>query len=65
MSTDELVRCPDAARRLGISTKGVYELLERGELEYSRDGDGWALIPSASLDRYLEARDHASRTQTS
>ena len=61
--TTELLRCPEAARRLGVSTKRVYELIDSGELEYERGPQGWALIPVPALERFLEEHRDSGRTQ--
>ena len=51
----QLLRCPEAAHRLGVTTREIYRLIDAGELAYQRDPDGIALIADDTLAAYLEA----------
>lgn len=51
-------RAPDAARRLGLSTSGVYNLIRQGRITGIRIGRA-VLIRETELERFLA--DHEMR----
>ena len=51
VNDDTLVSTPEAGRRLGISTREVYDLIEAGELAAFRTADGPQVSVSAIEDR--------------
>jgi len=52
MSDDEPLRAPEAARRLGISTKDVLALAHERRIDYVMR-DGIVHFPPDALERYL------------
>jgi hypothetical protein len=48
------VRSPEAAKRLGLRGRDVYNLLFAGELDGGPGRDGMVYFDEASLDAYLE-----------
>lgn len=54
--TDEKLRVPDAAKRLGITTRDLYEAMHNGQIEFTRDAGEFPLISLAALDTYAATR---------
>ena len=55
--TEDRLRSPEVAHRLGIPGPDVYQLLFDGELEGGRDEDGRVYFSVASVEAY--AAKHA------
>ena len=49
--SDDILSAPEAAERLGITTREVYDLIERGELAAYRTPTG-AGIPAEAVARH-------------
>lgn len=47
-----VVRVPEAARQLGVSTREVLVLLDRGALPRGRDERGRLVVPVDALERF-------------
>lgn len=52
--TPELLRVPEAARRLGLTTRETYRLIFDGELPHVRDPDIHVGVTVAAVQQYLE-----------
>lgn len=53
METDELIRMPEAARRLGITTEAMYTLIIEKVLPYTRENEHRLVFVKASdVDTY-------------
>lgn len=52
MTTEELLRASEAARRLDITTKQLLELVHGSRIRYVMD-EGIAHIPESAIDEYL------------
>ena len=50
--SEEMLRTPDAGRRLGISGREVYDLIFAGELDGKPDDDGMVVIAASEVERY-------------
>ena len=51
--TDEALRVPEVARRLGIDGTEVYDLIFRGELDARKGADGMVYVRESALDDYV------------
>ena len=51
LMSDDILSAPEAAERLGITTREVYDLIERGELAAYRTPTG-AGIPAEAVARH-------------
>jgi len=49
LSNTEYVRIPDAARRIGLTPREVYQHIEDGHLQVFRDKDGLVVVTAAAL----------------
>ena len=59
--TDQALRVPEVARRLGLDGPGVYELIAAGELEAGKGEDGLVYVRESALEEYR--RRHAATAQ--
>lgn len=58
--TEELLRVPEAARRLGLDGLTVYQLIERGELAAGKGPDGLVYVRSTTVDAFADAQSTGS-----
>jgi len=56
--SEELLRVPEIARRLGIEGAAVYELIAQGELAGGKGRNGMVYVPADSVRLY--ERRHAT-----
>ena len=56
MKTDDPIRVTEAARRLGITSRDAYDLIDRGELAPIRVEGEWPMVSAAQVDALLDAR---------
>ena len=55
MDTDDKLRMPAAARRIGVTTEQMYRLIIDGQIPYSREGEfRLPVVAAADLDNYRE-----------
>ena len=59
--TDEALRVPEVARRLGIDGTEVYDLIASGELTAGKGKDGLVYVRASAVQEY--ARRHAATAQ--
>jgi hypothetical protein len=59
--TDEALRVPEVARRLGIDGTEVYDLITQGELAAGKGTDGLVYVRESALTDY--ERRQAATTQ--
>ena len=57
----EPIRLPEAARRLGITTKAAYKLVDDGTLAATLRPDGWPSVDSEAVDALAAARSTDAR----
>jgi excisionase family DNA binding protein len=50
--TDEALRVPEVAHRLGIDDTEVYDLIFKGELAAAKGTDGLVYVRESTLDAY-------------
>lgn len=53
----ELLSIPEAARRLGLSTEAVFDLLIGQELVSAESSTGRRLVPASAVADWLAAHD--------
>jgi hypothetical protein len=53
---EEWLRTPEAGRRLGIRTREVFELVDRGLLRIAVDDKGRGWVPTADVEAYRKRR---------
>ena len=58
--TDEAVRIPEVARRLGIDGTEVYDLIANGELSAGKGKDGLVYVRESAIEDYT--RTHPATT---
>lgn len=56
--SDELLRVPEVARRLGLDGVIVYDLIANGELEAGKGKDGMVYVRQSEVESYR--RRHAA-----
>jgi hypothetical protein len=49
---EEMVRTPEAGRRLGIDTREVYDLIFSGQLDGKPNAEGLVVIAASEIERY-------------
>ena len=59
--SDEALRVPEVARRLGIDGTEVYDLIFRGELAAGKGADGLVYVRASALDDYVRRHPAAAR----
>ncbi len=59
--TDQPLRVPEVARRLGLEGPVVYDLIATGELTAGKGEDGLVYVRKSALEDYQ--RRHAARAQ--
>lgn len=59
--TDQLLRVPEVARRLGLDGRVVYDLIAHGELAAGKGDDGLVYVRESALEDY--ERRHAATAQ--
>jgi predicted DNA-binding transcriptional regulator AlpA len=59
--TDEALRVPEVARRLGIDGTEVYDLIAIGELAAGKGADGLVYARESAIEDYL--RRHPATTR--
>lgn len=59
--TDQPLRVPEVARRLGLDGPVVYDLIANGELAAGKGNDGLVYVRESALEDY-ERRHAASAT---
>jgi hypothetical protein len=55
--TGEVLRIPDAAAELGVTTKDLYRFHDEGVVTFDAQLDGWPAISVEELERYRAVRD--------
>lgn len=53
---NETMRLPEVARRLGITTSEVYELVGTERLAVERDDNGWRVVRSDVVEEFARQR---------
>jgi hypothetical protein len=59
--TDQPLRVPEVARRLGLEGAVVYDLIANGELAAGKGDDGLVFVRESTLEDYQ--RRHAATAQ--
>lgn len=59
--TEQLLRVPEVARRLGLDGVVVYDLVAKGELTAGKGKDGMVYVRESALEDYK--RRHAATAQ--
>ena len=59
--TDEALRVPEVARRLGIDGTEVYDLIANGELSAGKGKDGLVYVRESALEDYQRRQTATSR----
>ena len=52
---EEMLRTPEAGRRLGIDTRQVYDLIIAGELDGKPNEEGLVVVAASEIERYRSA----------
>jgi hypothetical protein len=55
--SDELLRVPEVARRLGLDGVVVYDLIANGELEAGKGKDGMVYVRVSAVEEYQRPHD--------
>ena len=53
--SEEMVRTPEAGRRLGVTTREVYDLIFSGQLDGKPNAEGLVVIAASEIERYCLA----------
>lgn len=61
MEIPGFVTVKDAAERIGLSDKRVYQLIEEGQLEIVELGRRAYLVKVKSIDKFLRGRENGKR----
>jgi len=59
--TDRLLRVPEVARALGLDGPEVYRLIDSGELEAGKGGDGLVYVSEPAIRAYQERQASTRR----
>lgn len=59
--SDELLRVPEVARRLGLDGVVVYDLIANGDLEAGKGKDGMVYVRVSALEAFERSHPAAPR----